>query len=79
MSWDYFRLAYKSALTRKIRSWLTMIGIFIGIAAVVSLISLSQGLQNAIADQFIVIGSDKIAIQASGGGLALLELQYQNH
>ncbi len=68
MSWDYFRLAYKSALTRKIRSWLTMIGIFIGIAAVVSLISLSQGLQNAIADQFIVIGSDKIVIQASGGG-----------
>jgi putative ABC transport system permease protein len=65
---DYFRLAYKSAKQRKMRSWLTMIGIFIGIAAVVSLISLSQGLQTAIAEQFVSLGSDKIIVQGISSG-----------
>lgn len=40
-----------------------MIGIFIGIAAVVSLISLGQGLQDAINQQFEQLGRDKIIIQ----------------
>lgn len=50
------------------RSLLTMVGIFIGIAAVVALISLSQGLQNAIALQFVKLGSDKLIVQAAGFG-----------
>jgi len=41
-----------------------MIGIFIGIAAVVGLISLGQGLQNAINEQFEQLGKDKIIIQS---------------
>jgi len=65
---DYFRLAYRSAKKRKLRSWLTMLGIFIGIAAVVALISLSQGLQNAIAEQFIKLGSDKVIVQGQSSG-----------
>ncbi len=63
---DYFRLAYSSARHRKLRSWLTMIGIFIGIAAVVALISLSQGLKDAISEQFISLGTDKLVIRAAG-------------
>jgi putative ABC transport system permease protein len=65
---DYFKLAYKSAKHRKLRSWLTMIGIFIGIAAVVALIALSQGLKDAIGQQFLGLGSDKLVVQAAGGG-----------
>lgn len=64
----YVRLAYQSTRRRRLRSYLTMLGIFIGIAAVVALISLSQGLKNAIQDQFLHLGSDKILIQAAGGG-----------
>jgi putative ABC transport system permease protein len=41
-----------------------MIGIFIGIAAVVGLISLGQGLQGAINQQFEQLGKDKIIIQS---------------
>ncbi len=65
---DYFKLAYRSARQRKLRSILTMIGIFIGIAAVVALISLSQGLKNAVAEQFVKLGADKLIVQAAGGG-----------
>ena len=62
---DYFLLAFNNLRRRKLRSWLTMIGIFIGIAAVVALISLGQGLQNAIEEEFEQLGSDKIIIMPS--------------
>ena len=44
-----------------------MIGIFIGIAAVVALISLGQGLQVAIEEQFESIGTNKIFITPGAG------------
>ena len=65
---DYFRFSYESIKKRKLRSYLTMIGIFIGIAAVISLISLGQGLQVAIEQQFQAVGTDKIII-APGSGI----------
>ena len=66
---DYFRFAINTFSHRRTRSYLTMIGIFIGIAAVVSLISLGQGLQNAIDYQFQKIGADRILI-TPGGAIA---------
>jgi len=66
---DHFSLAFNNLRRRKLRSWLTMIGIFIGIAAVVALMSLGQGLQNAITEQFEMLGSDKIIIRPKGMGL----------
>jgi putative ABC transport system permease protein len=65
---DYVSYGLKNITKRRLRSWLTMIGIFIGIAAVVSLISLGQGLQKAIQDQFQSLGADKLIVQAKGGG-----------
>ncbi len=65
---DFIKIALKSLMKRKIRTWLTMIGIFIGIAAVVSLISLGQGLEDAVMQQFQAIGADRIVVQAKGMG-----------
>ena len=66
---DYFKFALSTISHRKLRSWLTMIGIFIGIAAVVSLISLGQGMvfKQAINKEFEKIGIDKLFITAKGG------------
>jgi len=44
-----------------------MIGIFIGIAAVVSLIGLGEGLRVAINSQMGFLGTDKLTVMASGG------------
>jgi putative ABC transport system permease protein len=63
---EYFGIAFNNLRQRKLRSWLTMLGIFIGIAAVVSLISLSKGMQDAITNQFEKLGSDVITVQAAG-------------
>lgn len=63
---DYIRLAFKNVRKRGIRSWLTVLGIFIGIAAVVSLISLGNGLQAAINAQFGISSTEVITVQAGG-------------
>ncbi len=64
---DYFVIPWKEIKRRKIRSWLTLIGVFIGIAAIVSLITLGQGLENAIDKQFQSLGKDKLFVLPKGG------------
>lgn len=66
---DYFVLAGRGLESRRKRTFLTIIGIFIGIAAVVSLVSLGDGLQNAIDEQFESIGTDLVII-LPGGAIA---------
>jgi len=63
---DLFFLSFKNLKSRGIRSWLTLLGIFIGVTAVVSLISLGNGLQLAVASQFGVSANELITIQAGG-------------
>ena len=65
---DFFKLSLNSLRKRKLRSSLTMLGIIIGIAAVVSLISLGNGLQQAITGQFDTLSADKLTIQNAGTG-----------
>ncbi len=67
---DFLELAITNLQHRKLRSWLTMIGIFIGIAAVVSLISLGKGMQQAITKQFEEAGSNIITIMGASGSMA---------
>ncbi len=70
---DYFSLGLNNLKRRKLRSWLTMIGIFIGIAAVVALISLGQGLQTSIEEQFEIMGANKLIVMP-GRGMGLMSL-----
>lgn len=65
---DHFLLAFGNLRKRGIRSWLTMLGIFIGIAAVVSLISLGDGLRDAVSAQFGILDVDTLTIQNKGTG-----------
>jgi putative ABC transport system permease protein len=64
---DYFKYSLKTLRDRGVRSWLTMLGIFVGIATVVSLISLGQGLQDSMNEQFEMMGSDIIYIAPGAG------------
>ena len=64
---DYLKLAFRSLKGRSVRTWLTMIGIFIGITAVVSLISLGQGMQASINYEFEKIGKNRIMITPGSG------------
>ena len=63
---DYFKISLKNVRRRKLRSWLTIVGIVISIATIFTLISLSLGLQDAIEEQFRQLGTDKFYIQPRG-------------
>lgn len=65
---DSFLLSVKNLKHRGVRSWLTLLGIFIGIMAVVALISLGNALQVAVSSQFGVSQTELITVQASSGG-----------
>ena len=71
MKKDYFKLAAKNLRKRKLRSWLTIIGIVISIAVIFTLISLSLGLREAINEQFKILGTDKLFINPKGTGVGL--------
>ncbi len=62
MAKDYATFAWTSIRHRGLRSWLTIIGIVIGVAAIVSLITVGQGMQNAIGEQFEKLGIRNIRI-----------------
>ncbi len=55
-----FRLALKSLSTSKMRSLLTMLGIIIGVAAVIIITSLGNGMQVYMNEQFEQLGSNQV-------------------
>jgi len=63
---DYLILALKNLKHRGIRSWLTLLGIFIGVTAVVALMGLGSGLQAAVGAQFGVSSTQALTVQAGG-------------
>ena len=64
---DFLKIAWENLTNRKMRSWLTVLGVIIGIATVVALISIGQGLQHTVEQQFQKIGADKLMVQARTG------------
>ncbi|RMF55943.1 ABC transporter permease [Candidatus Woesearchaeota archaeon] len=59
---DSLRYVLKNILNRKLRSYLTIIGIVIGIAAIVALMTIGQGMENAIQEQFEKLGISQIRV-----------------
>ncbi len=59
---ESFRIAIGSIVSNKMRSFLTMLGIIIGISAVIAIVSLGQGAQNYITDAFSKIGATTVTI-----------------
>ncbi|MFA4855288.1 MAG: ABC transporter permease [archaeon] len=57
-----FELSLNSILHRKLRSWLTLLGIVIGVAAVVSIISIGEGAQASVTEQLSSLGADMITV-----------------
>lgn len=67
MMLDLAKLSARNLTRRGKRSWLTVIGILIGIAAIVALLSLSQGLQDSVSSEFEDLGANTIYIMPGSG------------
>jgi len=63
---DNLRVVHSSLKRRKLRSWLTLVGILIGITAVITLISLGEGIRGAVTSQFDFLNPEVLTIRADG-------------
>lgn len=61
-------MAVKSLLSSKMRSFLTMLGIIIGVASVIILVSLINGMSNEITAQFESMGTNLLSVNLMGRG-----------
>lgn len=59
---EYFKIAFRNLRTRSLRSWLTILGIVIGVFLIISLLSLSEGIKNTITKQLRSLGGEMIFV-----------------
>ncbi len=61
------RSAFSSLINNKLRSFLTTLGVIIGVAAVIIMVAVSAGAEAVIAEQINSLGADLIIISAARG------------
>jgi len=64
------RLALNILVHSKLRTWLTVIGIVIGVSAVVAIISIGEGMQQSVSSRLSGLGADIITITPGGSGVS---------
>lgn len=63
IDFEIFSVAFTNIRNQKLRSYLTLLGIVIGIAAIISLISIIQGLQTSISSELQGLGLNNIFVE----------------
>ena len=65
---ETFQLAVQNILSSKMRTFLTMLGIVIGVCAVIVIVGLGNGMQGYIEDSFADMGTDSLTVSIMGRG-----------
>ena len=65
---ETFQLALKNIWGSKMRTFLTMLGIVIGVTAVIVIVGLGNGMQGYIEDSFADLGTDSLTVMIMGRG-----------
>ncbi|HTS43572.1 MAG TPA: ABC transporter permease [Puia sp.] len=72
---NLLRIAWKALLRNKLRAFLTMLGIIIGVAAVIAMVAIGQGSKKSIQDQLASMGSNMITIRPNSNVAAGARLE----
>jgi putative ABC transport system permease protein len=65
ISFEVFRIALAALRANKLRSMLTMLGIVIGVAAVIAMVAIGNGAQQSVHDRIAKLGTTILQIDAS--------------
>ena len=65
---ETFQMAVQNILSSKMRTFLTMLGIIIGVCAVIVIVGLGNGMQGYIEDSFADMGTDSLTVMVMGRG-----------
>lgn len=63
-----FKIAIKSIFSNKVRSFLTMLGVIIGVSSVISAVAFAQGSTKSITDSIQGLGTNMIQLSITGRG-----------
>lgn len=66
MIYESFKMAISGMIANKLRTALTLLGIVIGVGAVIAMVSVGFGLQEQVKAKFSGLGSDKLIILSGG-------------
>jgi len=62
---EVIRIAWEAIIKNKVRSFLTMLGIIIGVSAVIIMVAISAGTEATISEQITSLGSNLLFVQSS--------------
>ena len=65
---ETFQMAVQNILSSKMRTFLTMLGIIIGVCAVIVIVGLGSGMRGYIEDSFADMGTDSLTVTIAGRG-----------
>ena len=68
MIFETFRQAIQNVWSNKLRTFLTMLGIIIGVMAVIVIVGLGNGMTQSMRDSFSALGTNALSIQVWGYG-----------
>lgn len=63
---ESIKMSWQNIVHNKMRSFLTTLGIVIGVTAIIALVTIVQGLTDEVTNQFSSLGAGKIIVQAYG-------------
>ena len=66
MFWESIRMSWENIIKNKLRSVLTMLGIVIGVASIIALITIVQGATASISNEVNSLGVNKIMVNIAG-------------
>lgn len=66
MLFESIRMSWQNIINNKLRSFLTMLGIVIGVASIIALITIVQGATASISEQVNTLGVNKIMVNVTG-------------
>ncbi len=66
MLWESIRMSWENIVKNKLRSALTMLGIVIGVASIIALITIVQGATASISNEVNSLGVNKIMVNVTG-------------
>ena len=66
---ESLKMSWKNIIHNKMRSFLTVLGIVIGVAAIIALITIVQGVTSEVTSEFSAMGTNTLSVQIRGTAL----------
>jgi putative ABC transport system permease protein len=67
MNWEIIKMAFESLLAKKTRTFLSMLGIIIGVATVIAVFAVGKGAQESVNSQFQNLSANSILVMPNRG------------